>query len=444
MTVALSLETARQNVATQSATSPVGSGLVAERQGSYRSESVKPTTDNSVLTKAAAEGAGVTTTSRNLRDLAQRVQKDPAVTTAALYDSLAEMPGLEGTPLPEMFEFIDGLAELVGDEAAAEVGQEAGQEKVAEEREGHEVGREESSEREAPADLTEFNALRGREGHGGDSSQSDGEERGRDRLEDGINHALGKLDGNADKAAAIALARGYFEAKGANLNFLNVLGRFAAEFQDVVEQSTLAQLAAAEEAMLAAATLETSPATVRRRYRKLLREKRSLGELFEELARIGSEESFWTLLSEIGSDLAGINGRSDRDYLRSLTSELKKLWQLKSAHDETKELCRITEPHLSKSGCKAEPQQLTASFLYYCGKSTVGPGDAQSLLGIIKGASLGSQVVFANALRELHGRMPDGIWLASRDRLLQYTALGALCHRLTEAEERFHEESGAS
>jgi hypothetical protein len=436
MTMALSLETARQDIATQNANSPVGSGLVTEQQGNYRSESVKPTTDNSVLTKAAAEGAGVLTASRNLRDLAQRVQKNPAVTTATLYDALDERSQLEDTPLPEIFEFTEGLVEFAGEEAA----KEAGQEKVGEERETHEAGHEELNEQEAPAGQTQLNALHGRNsGSGG--SQSDGEERGQDRLEHEIHQVLGKLDGNTDKAAAIALARGYFEAKGASLNFLNVLGKFAAQFQDVVEESALAQLAAAEEAMLAAATLETSPAAVRKRYRKLLREKRSLGELFEELTKLGSEDSFWTLLSEIGADLAGINGRGDRDHLRALTSELKKLWQLKSAHDETKELCRITEPHLSKSDCKPEPHQLTTSFLYYCGKSTVGPNDAHSLLGKLKEARLGSQVVFANALRELHGRMPDGIWLAPRDRLLQYTALGALCHRLTEAEERSYEES---
>jgi hypothetical protein len=203
-------------------------------------------------------------------------------------------------------------------------------------------------------------------------------------------------------------------------------------------------LAAAEAALLAAATLETSPAAVRKRYRNRLREKRNLGDLFEELAALGLEFNFPTLFAEIGADLAGVSRQSDMDYLRSLTAELKKLWQLKSAHEETKELVRITAPHLAKSARKPEPLRLTVSILYYCGKAAVGPADAQSLLGTIEGASLGSQVVFANALRDLHGRMPDGIWVTPKERLVQYTVLGALCHRLTEAEERFYEESNAS
>jgi hypothetical protein len=40
--------------------------------------------------------------------------------------------------------------------------------------------------------------------------------------------------------------------------------------------------------------------------------------------------------------------------------------------------------------------------------------------------------------------MPDGIWLTARDKLLQYTNLGALCYWLMEAEERFYEESDNS
>jgi hypothetical protein len=68
----------------------------------------------------------------------------------------------------------------------------------------------------------------------------------------------------------------------------------------------------------------------------------------------------------------------------------------------------------------------------------------QQAVGLLGGASLASQLVFANALRDLHGRMPDGIWLTTKERLLQYTVLGALCHRLTEAEERFYEESSSA
>ena len=66
------------------------------------------------------------------------------------------------------------------------------------------------------------------------------------------------------------------------------------------------------------------------------------------------------------------------------------------------------------------------------------------VIGLTIAGWLGGQLVFANALRDLHGRMPDGIWLTPKERLVQYTVLGALCHRLTEAEERFYEESSAS
>ena len=434
--MAVSFETVRPNIADNAILSP-GAASATERPGNYRNESVTSTPENSVLTRAAAEGAAVSTTPRtNLQDLAQRVRDEPAGTTSALYETLANMPEAANTALPQMYQFVDGLAELAGDAA----GEEAGK---VEEGEEIEVGGEKTGERErATVDDNDGRVSMGGDG-GGHGHDDEGQQRREGELEDAIHHALAKFNNNADKAAAIAMARGYFEARGADANFLNLLNAFSGEYEGISELS-LAQLAAAEEALLASATLETSPAAVRKRYRKRLREKRSLGDLFEELTALGLEFNFPTLFAEIGADLAGVNRESDRDYLRSLTAELKKLWQLKSAHEETKELVRITEPHLAKSARKPEPLRLTVSILYYCGKAAVGPADAQSLLGTIEGASLGSQVVFANALRDLHGRMPDGIWITPKERLVQYTVLGALCHRLTEAEERFYEEANGS
>jgi hypothetical protein len=432
MIVAVSLETGRQNIADQIAISPPGTGPAAERPGSYRNESVTPTPENSVLTKAGASETPRT----NLQDLAQRVRDEPAGTTSALYQTLANLPEADKTPLPQMYQFVDGLAELAGDGASDEAGKtEEGE---------YEVDGEQRSERErASVDDNDGRVSTGGDGGGhGHDDDAEAQQR-RAELENAIHKALGKFNNNADKAAAIAMARGYFEARGADPHFLNLLNALSGQFEGVSELS-LAQLAAAQEALLAAATLESSPAAVRKRYRKRLREKRNLGELFEELAQLGLEINFPALFAEIGSDLAGVSRQSDRDYLRSLTAELKKLWQLKSVHEETKEVVRITEPHLSKSERKPEPLTLTVSFLYYCGKAIVSPGDAQSLLGLLGGASLASQVVFANALRDLHGRMPDGIWLTTKERLLQYTVLGALCHRLTEAEERFYEESSSA
>jgi hypothetical protein len=115
MIVAVSSETVRQNI-DQNVISPAGAGPTAERQGSYRNESVIPAPENSVLTRAAAEGAGALTTPRtNLQDLAQRVRDQPAGTTSALYQTLANLPEAARTPLPQMYQFLDGLAELSGD-----------------------------------------------------------------------------------------------------------------------------------------------------------------------------------------------------------------------------------------------------------------------------------------------------------------------------------------
>ncbi len=435
--VAVSVETVRQSIAAENAGSPVGAGLMAERQGSYRSEAVRPTLDNAVITKAAAQGTGVVTTVRtNVQDLARRVQQDPAVTTTSLYETLAELPEIDKTALPRMFEFIDGLAELAGGDAAHE--------HRAEEAEPVEGGDALAEQEAAQVDNERVRTIGDREGSRG-GGDGEGQARDEEDLESKLMQALGKFGSITDKATAVALARGYFESRGANPLFLNMLSLMSAKLDGIVPQATLAQVIAAQEALLAAETHETSPAAVRRRYRRRLRELKNLGELFEELVEIGLESSLPALLAEIGSDLAGVTLQSDRGFLRSLTSELKKLWQLRSAYDDTQELLRLTEPHLPRFEWRPEPVKLTSVLLLFCAKPVVGPSDTRALLGPVAGAVLAGQVVFANGLMDLHGRLPDGIWSNAKERMLQHLALGALCQRLTEEEERFYEEtSGVS
>jgi hypothetical protein len=383
----------RHNNALQNSISPID---VSEWQGSFRGEGVRAALEESVIAKAAAENVGALRIARtNVQELARRVQKEPAVGTAALYESLAAMAELDKTTLPQMLAFLDDLTELLDE------------------------GRQEK--------------------HG-----SDEEEQHEERFEAGLYRALRKLNNTADKAMAVAVARGYFEARDANSTFLNALHAVSGEFDEIMSGATLAQLAAAQDATLEAATLETSPAAVRMRYRKRLVEKASLGALFEELVALGLEPGFSSLFADIGADLATVGSQSDRGYLRSLTIELKKLWQLKSVHEETREAVRNTEPHLSKSELRPDLLRLTAYLLHYCAKSTVNASDAQQLLGPLEAASLASQVVFANSLRDLHNRLPDGIWLEATERLLQYDALGTLCHRLTEAEDHFYEQLNQS
>ena len=106
--MAVSFETVRPNFADNAIPSP-GAATATERPGNYRNESVTPTPENSVLTKAAAEGAAVSTTPRtNLQDLAQRVRDEPAGTNSVLYQTLANLPEAAKTPLPQMYQFVDG------------------------------------------------------------------------------------------------------------------------------------------------------------------------------------------------------------------------------------------------------------------------------------------------------------------------------------------------
>ncbi len=430
----MSLEIVRQHFLENqlSAGDPVSGG-----QGRYQGESVRAITETSVVTDAARQSSEVVALPKaTLSGLAQRIQKESTISTTALYRLLAEMPDLDKTALPQIFEFLGGLAALrrqKSDDRSEKLQEDDIEEDEFEEDEFEEDEFEEAWRRPGG----NFHKRQGRRGSSDGGSYDEDE----NAFEQQIYQSLGKLGNTADKAAAIAVARGYFEAKDSDPRLTAALNMVAGEFYQLDEGAQPAQLAAAEEVRLAAATLETSPAAVRSRYRKRLREKTNFGELFEELAGMGLELGFLSLFTEIGADLAGVSLQSDRGYLRWLTVELKKLWQLKSVYDETKNLIHITESHLSKSDPRPAALKLTASLLFYCGKLTVSFQDAQSLLGALEKCSLESQLVFANALRDLHGRMPDGIWAAFTERLLQYNALGELCYRLTEAEERLYEES---
>jgi hypothetical protein len=427
-----------QTIAPHSAVSPVGTESSAALQGRYGTESVKPSPMNSIISKAVAEGAGVASTQRtNLRELAQRIQKDSStVGTAALYDRFGEMPELDKSELPEIFEFLEALSEFSGEEA--------GSEKLAGHQKEDEIGqaRREGGAKEQGLTSATRLAVGERGAKGGDDSAGEEGGDGEHNFEAGIYKALGKFDKDGTKAAAAAIARGYFEGKeGADPKFLSALSKVSLAFEDVFSEELLAQRAAVEQAKFAAATLETDPATVRLRYRKRLRESRNLGELFEELRELGLEAHFLLLFAEIGRDLASISRDSDKDFLRSLTKELSKLWQLRTSHEESKEAVVNIEPHLLPSEKKIDPLQVTTDFLHFCSKSAVTPTDTQTLLGPLRSASPASQAVFANLLRDLHLRLPDGIWPSPKERFLQYSALGALCHRLTEAEERYYEGS---
>lgn len=427
-----------QAVAPLNPISPVGVEKFAALQGRYGSEAVRPSVDNSVITKAMAEGAATSAMQRiNIRDLAQRIQRESkTITATALYESLGEMPELDKTVLPQMFQFLDALGELASEEI--------GEERVAEEpetREGTEAKREAEGARDLAAETKRPVAGRGRTEDEGTGYSS--EEEGQDRFEEGIYRALGAFTSDTYKAAAIAIARGYFQGKAnADAGLLNALDKISGAFETSIPEDALAQRASLEQAKFAAATLETDPATVRRRYRQRLRERSNLGELFDGLRELGLDSGFPALFTEIGRDLAGTSVVSDKDYVRSLMRELSRLWQLKSSHEESKEIVRNIGPHLSPSERRPDPSNITSGFLYFCAKKSVSAADAQSLLEPLQRASLESQVIFANLLRDSHSRMPDGLWLSAQDRFLQYSALGALCHRLTDAEERAYEAAG--
>lgn len=258
---------------------------------------------------------------------------------------------------------------------------------------------------------------------------------GGDDYESAIMAALQASQSEEQKRRILSMARGYFESReDVDLKFLNELNKLSGQYEQLTETIEIA----ADSSELA--TLETDPAAIRKHFRRKLREVGDLGELFSELMSLGIETK---LLEEIGRDLSALSGADDRAYVRSLTCELSRLWQLTSSHDEVKEVGLLVESHLGRRAKTLNVVELTTEMLSFCSKTIVNQTNASKLLTYVRHAPLQGQVVFANCLMELHSRLPDGIWLSTKDRLVQYSALRILCDRVAEAEEQAVAQAGS-
>jgi hypothetical protein len=101
-----------------------------------------------------------------------------------------------------------------------------------------------------------------------------------------------------------------------------------------------------------------------------------------------------------------------------------------------KEIGFLVESHLGRQAKALDIVEITTDILSFCSRSIVSQTNASRLLTCVQHAPLQGQVVFANCLLDLHSRLPDGIWLTTKDRLVQHSALRVLCDRIAEAEER--------
>ena len=387
--MAITPEIARQSVAANNMTSPVGAEVVHQVQGRYRGEAVQLTSDTSKLADEAEEIGMAVASRADRRSLGQRdiragrgSSAEALASAKGYYDELPDMPA---------------EAELAGM-----------------------VDR-----------LTSFVDMMSSGGSGGGPTKED------------VLAALHDFDPDVThQVAALDVAWGHFEAEGADPRFLDLLDAAKADFdRGGVARDVRAGFAVAAVANRAAATLETDPATVRDTYRSMLREGQNVGQLFDALSAFDPlkslQEAVAVFTEAAGRDLASTGPSTDPTLLHALLTELGKLKKMRTTLDATDHLMQTTERTLPPAdrGPRNVVEQ-ASRILNFASQAAAGPADAQRMLGRFESAPLPLQLVYANGLRALHGEIPDDVMPTPQARLQQGAAIVALLDRLVAAEEK--------
>ncbi len=390
------IETLRQNIAALNVTSPTGSEIAAEARGNYRGERVAASSETSKLQEAAEE-IGMSVAHRaDKRTLGRReVRQGQGATLEALariadyYDKLPDMPREE-----ELRALVSVLQDF-------------------------------------QARMEEFSS-------GGSGGQA--------VTKEDILAELHKFDPDVThQFAALDIAREFFAATGAANEFQMLLDQVHAEYgKGDLAREVKAGFASSHAASLAAATLETDPAKVRESYRSLLRESKSMSQLFDAFRQFDVmkrfDEVIEIFMSAAGRDLASTGPSTDTDYLHALVTELSRLKKMQSVIDMSAQLMGTTDRLLAPG---EQPQgdaaDVASSILAFSSNPAAGPGDARGMMTRYGECSLATQVNFANGLRTLHAELPDEVMPSPQARLQQNSAILGLLDTLVAEEEQEYE-----
>jgi hypothetical protein len=245
--------------------------------------------------------------------------------------------------------------------------------------------------------------------------------------------------------AALELLRDHFQAIGAGDDFLKALDEAKASFETGdVAREVRAGFASAAAAARAAATLESDPGLVRDAYRMMLRAEPDLGALFDQLAKFDLKKNFdqiiGTFLEAAGSDLRSTSPSTDDRFLHGLVTELGKLKKMRTVLEAARQVIRLTERlmPLAERG-KMSDVDLTSRLLHFAAKAVTSVADARNVLGPVDTLSASSKVVFLNAVKGLHGEIPDEVMPSPQARIQQGSSLVLLLDQLVAQEEEDYE-----
>ncbi len=379
-------------IASQTIASPQGSEAVSEKLGRYGGEEVRVTTEGEKLAEASEE-LGMSVAHRADRKTLQ--QREIRQGRAANVEALARIS-----------EYLDRLPDMPSEAKLKSLVEELGSYLLR------------TSERGAG---------------GGGPTKND------------VLAALQRFDADpTHQFAALEIAASYFAGVDEALEAALEDAKVEFEREDLARE-VRAGFAVAKLAHEAKQTLETDPAAVRETYRRMLREQKHMGQLFDELTAFDGLKKFDEIvelfLEAAGQDLRSTGPSTDPRFLSEILTELGKLKRLNSVFRlSDQQLEKILRLIAEAERPSLTPTTLTSRLLHFCAKAAPSTADAMGIFESQLHMPARVLVHLGNGLKSLYDLVPDDVLPAVSAREMQN---GALLAWLTSLAEREDAEYGA-
>ncbi|MEL7390067.1 MAG: HrpJ domain-containing protein, partial [Pseudomonadota bacterium] len=253
---------------------------------------------------------------------------------------------------------------------------------------------------------------------------------------DDLLEALRTYDGDVThQFAALQAAQRHFEREDASTSFRALLDAAERAYDDPgIKRDIQAGYAIAQAASEAAPTLETSPAALRDTYREMLRSKKHMGQLFDQLVqyniRLNFSEVVDLFLQTAGHELANVDSKVDPIILGALVRELSVLKEMRTVVTEADRVIvktrRIDPQFMPDDESDNYAIKLTSDFLNFAAQVSPSLSDARKLVPELADGQEQTKVVFANELHNWHRLVSDKSLASTQARLHQSQALLSL------------------
>ena len=271
--------------------------------------------------------------------------------------------------------------------------------------------------------------------------RSDKDDEGRGVTRDDIFRALQNFDGDVShQFAALDVIAEYFAGIDEGLDAAIEDARREFESEEIA-RDVRAGFAVAQIAHEQSHTLESNPAIYRETYRRMLREKKHMGQLFDDLCdfdrTLNFEEIIRSFIEAAGRDLSNSIPSMDENFLNALLTELNKLKQINTVYQLSgTQLTRLSTILHENEKIKISKDDLTSRLLHFCSKAAPSVSDATKFVENLALVSPKSRILLANCVKALFDLLPDSVLPSEQSREAQNSALLSWLSILVAEEER--------